>query len=319
MGIFRRRGRPESPGPGPQRPDAPADELFPDLSVDDVAWIRSTAQGILAGHGIEVTPSGADLVAADGMRFALDNAVTKCRTAPRSEWTAILGHHFGAMARMQDGPTIDDLTPEQFSAQVRTRLIARDALVMGGVDMRGYARTVADDLAAVLCVDFPETVGYIDGGRAERLDLDAAFRSGQQHTDAEPIDEVRHTDSHITFVFGQSVFTASKVLNMAGLATQVFGRDAPYGVVFAVPDRTCVLMHLIESSAVMEAIGQLAQAAAGLYHDAISPVSPNIYHWYRDRITRVSSADAENRSIDITPDDHLMNILEHLNEANGNQ
>ncbi|MFT3717069.1 MAG: hypothetical protein QM774_14310 [Gordonia sp. (in: high G+C Gram-positive bacteria)] len=160
MGIFRRRDRP-SDAPAASA-GAPPDPVFPQMSVDDVAWIRATAQRVLSGHGVEVTVDndGADLVATDGVRYTLDNVVIACHRLPREEWPAYVEQHFGVASRMFTGPGIDDLTPEQLRARVRTRLLPVDALEMGGIDMSGYARPVAEDLAAV-SVDAVNAIGMM--------------------------------------------------------------------------------------------------------------------------------------------------------------
>ncbi len=302
MGFFRRKD-------GGSDHRAQPDPLFPQLSVDDVAWIRSTAQQVLAGHGIEVTVDngGADLVA-DGARYPLDNVVLTCVQLSRAEWAAHVEQHFGAVSRMYYGPTVDDLSYEQLLTRVRTRVLPVDALEMGGIDLRTYARPVADDLAAVLCVDFPETVGYLDSARAATLPLDELFAAGQRNTDAEPIDEIAQ-HGPLTLVTGESVFTSSKILAMAPLVRQVFGHDAPCGVVFAVPDRHGIIMHPVASPEAVSAIGLMTQIAHDLYGKSPWSVSPHTYYWYRGTIARVGSADPETRNIDVVPTDDLLNFL----------
>ncbi|MFT4043584.1 MAG: hypothetical protein QM673_10525 [Gordonia sp. (in: high G+C Gram-positive bacteria)] len=313
MALFRRRGSERAPKPDPRR-DEP-DRVFPALSTADVAWIRSAAQRILAQNGVEVVvaDNGADLIAVGGMRITIDNAIAKCRNSPRSDWHCVVEQHFGAMARAQHQTPVDELTPDELSAQIRTRLLPVDALQMGGIDMSGYARPIADDLAAVLCIDYPETVTYLDGGRAQRLDLPSLFARGQRNTDNESLDEVTAiADGTVTMVAGHSVFTASKALNMASLTADIFGSDAPYGVAFAVPDRHTVLAHLIVSSEAVLAISRLAQIAARTHENASWSVSPNVYHWYGDNITRISATDPERKTLEIIPSAELRRILHIL-------
>lgn len=303
-------------GPPAADPTRQPDPDYPGLSVADVAWIRSAGQRILAEHGIEVTPgaSGIDLVGADGTHFALDTLVHRCRTAPRPEWESMVHQHFGAMARSQGDIPPEELTAQQRAAQVRTRLISTEQLAEPVVNL-SYARPVTDDLAAVLCIDYPETVCYLAQRHVADLDLDELFRQGQRNTDAEPVDLVRPVgESGILGVVGSSMFIASKTLNVAALLARVYDRDAPYGAVFAVPDRSTVLVHLVESASAIAAIGELARIAAGWYENAVGPVSPNVYHWYRDATTRISSADPESRNVQIVPGPVLSDILTLLAE-----
>ncbi|MFT4125665.1 MAG: hypothetical protein QM662_05490 [Gordonia sp. (in: high G+C Gram-positive bacteria)] len=310
MGLFRRRRSSALP---PAAGGAP-DPVFDGIGVDEVAWIRAQAQAVLAGHGVEVTvdDTGTDLLGADGRRLALDNVVAACRQSPHADWQAIISHHFGTLARLSPPPTVDELTPSQLLAQIRTRILPVGSLRHYDIDLSRYSRPVADDLEAVLCLDFPEMVSYLDGDRAEKLDLDLLFRVGQANTDAEPLDSV-DSDGSIAVVTGNSVFTSSKVLNMARLTAQVFGQDAPYGVVFAVPNRNVTIMHLISSVDAVLTIGTIAQLAGELSADGGWPVSPNVYHWYRDRITRISALDLPDR-VTIMPSPDLTDILNHLSE-----
>ena len=309
MGFFRRRSS-DTPTPVP-------DPVFPALSTDDVAWIRRTAGAVLAARGVEATleSDGATFTAADGYRISLDNAVATCAALPREEWVGYLEQHFGAMAGATALPRIEDLTPEQLRAQIRTRILPTNALGSAEIDLSGYARPVADGLWAVLCVDFPETVSYVSPATAARLpDLDEAFRIGQTNTDAEPIDDVHHYDNGLIGVSGESVFIASKAMNPAALLAQTVGHDAPHGIVFAVPDRSSVLLHVIEDIGAVEAIGSLAAVADQVYAESTYTVSPRIYHWYRDTITDIGGVNADRSGITVTPSDDLVAILNRLAE-----
>jgi hypothetical protein len=308
VGIFRRRRS----GPSAPQPSDRPDQVFGRLSVDDVAWIRGLAQRTLGENGVEanVDEAGADLIGSDGMRFALDNVMTTCASVPRSDWPQIVTHHFAAMARTTGAPSVRDLGRDELFQRVRTRLLPVDALHMNGLDLATHSRPVAADLAAVLCVDFPETVSYFDSTVAEGLPIDELFRAGQINTDAEPIEEIGTSDDGVlTFVAG-SVYTASKTLSMANLVDRVFGRDMPHGVVFAVPDRNCVLLHPVESIDVLGAISHIAGTAERIFTDAAWSVSPNVYHWYRDTITRISTVDDDR--LTIVPTEELVEILGRL-------
>ncbi len=208
---------------------------------------------------------------------------------------------------------VDELSREQLLAQIRTRVLAVDALTMGGIDMSGYARPVADDLAVVLCVDFPETVTYVSGADAARLgDLDELFRAGQANTDDEPIDQIEHVAEHgVTIVDGTSVFTSSKVLNMPALLERMDVADAPHGVVFAVPDRGIVVLHVIADLSSVEAIGRVALIGRSLHDDAVYPVSPHTYHWHRGTLARISEF-SETGELALRPTEDLMTVINSL-------
>lgn len=313
MSFLRRSA--DTNSPGPEQPEAPRDPVFTALSARDADWMRTTALRVLAENGVEATldDDGATFSAADGNKLTLDNAAKTCFYAPRDEWLSIMERFFGKAARSSELPLIDELSREQLLAQVRTSVLPADALTIGGVDMSGYARPVADNLAVVLCVDFPEAVTYVSDADAAQLgDLDELFRAGQANTDDEPIDQIEHVAEHgVTVVDGASVFTSSKILNMPALLGRMDVADAPHGVVFAAPDRGIVVLHVIVDISSVEAIGRVALISRSLHDDAVYPVSPHTYHWYRDTVTRISEV-SETGDLALRPTEDLMTVINSL-------
>ncbi|MDL9936946.1 hypothetical protein QSJ18_09360 [Gordonia sp. ABSL1-1] len=317
MSFFRRRT--DTPPVDPAQAAAPSVDPA-GLTPDQVAWIRARALATLTENGVEAIAddNGVDLVA-DGHRMPLDNALAKCRAANPDDWSAIVEQHFGALARQAAQPGVDQLTGDQLASQVRTRLVHIDDLRVPidpstVIDMTEYALPVADDLAAVLCIDFPETVTYLNSERARSLDLPALYTHGQANTDAEPLDEVFTTDEgRIAVGYGSSLFVASKALNMPALLHRIFGStDTPHGVVFATPNRNEVLLHRISADNSITAIGSLASLAAARFDGAVGAVSPNIYFWHQGTYLRISTADPVEKSISITPGPQLESILADL-------
>lgn len=313
MGLFSRRKRTVTDRTTTE-PQAEADSAYPQVSRADADWIRATGQRILRdlGREVHVSEDQAVLVASSGETFGLDNAVAKCVAAERDQWPHVLEQHFGSVVRALSGPTITDLTPDQLAAQVRTRLVPTSSLARGEADL-SYGRPFTEDLSVVLCVDFPETVGYIDSTHAARLDLDVLFQQGQQNTDAEPVDEAFEVqDTGVTVLQGESLFIASKVVNMDALVQQVFGRPAPHGVVFAVPDRNTALLHPIESGQAVAAIGELTRIGADHFPTGVGPLTPNSYHWHQGAVTKIGMPNTEKNTIEIMPTPALMEIIEQV-------
>ena len=308
MAFLRRRGE----SPSSARPDA----VFPQLAAPDTAWIRQTAHRVLTDNGLEVAleADGATFVAADGYRITLDNVVATCTRLPREQWGAYIADHYRQVARSVALPAVGDLSIDEIRTRIRTRLIPPEALSMAGVDMSAYARPVADGLWAVLCVDFPHVVSYVSSEDAAALpDLDGLFRLAQANTDAEPIDRIEHLADDIVAVSGDSVFVASTVLNPAALVARTMRRDAPNGVVFIVPDRSRVLLHVIDDVFAVEAMESLAAAAPRMYADATYSISPLVYYWHRSSITRISDLRPDGTSI-LVPSPDLVEVMRHLDD-----
>lgn len=301
--MFRRRTK--------EPTDPPPDPAYPRLSRADADWIRATGQHILHRFGqvVHTSEDGTVLIATSGHDFGLDNPVAKCLAAPRDTWREVLENHFGSVARGFSGPQISDLSATQLATQIRTRLMPTSALVQGQADLT-YARPFTEDLSVALCFDFPETVSYIDSLRAAELDLAALFPQGQRNTEADPVDETFTVGgTEVVVLQGESLFIATKVINMEALVQQVFARPAPHGVVFAVPDPNTALVHLIESAATVQAIGELIQFAAQQFEVGVGPLSPNVDHWHHHAAHRVGGPNPERGTLEISPTPELAAII----------
>ena len=71
---------------------------------------------------------------------------------------------------------------------------------------------------------------------------------------------------------------------MRSLIAHVYcGKSAHHGVIFGIPDRHRIFMHRISNPSAVAAINELASITAQHHENTTDGVSPNIYHWYRDR------------------------------------
>ncbi|MFZ2239045.1 MAG: hypothetical protein WAV90_05820, partial [Gordonia amarae] len=164
--------------------------------------------------------------------------------------------------------------------------------------------------------DEHDDVIYLDAAQVAVHGRDRLFTIGIRNTDAEPLDRVAtSTDKSLKALGGASVFVASKILTMRSLIAHVYrGKSAHHGVVFGIPDRHRIFMHRISSPLAVAAINELASLTAQHHENTADGVSPNIYHWHRDRITRISRVESTEQklSITITPGPTLEDILNSL-------
>lgn len=164
--------------------------------------------------------------------------------------------------------------------------------------------------------DEHDDVIYLDAARVAAHGRDRLFTLGTRNIKAEPLDRIASsTDKSLKALGGASVFVASKILTMRSLLSHVYaGETTPHGVVFGIPDRHRIFLHRIDGSSAVAAINELASITAQHHENTADGVSPNIYHWHRDRITRISRAESseEKLSITITPGPTLEDILNSL-------
>ncbi|MCS3877124.1 hypothetical protein GII30_02000 [Gordonia amarae] len=164
--------------------------------------------------------------------------------------------------------------------------------------------------------DEHDDVIYLDAAQVAAHGRDRLFTIGIRNTDAEPLDRVAtSTDKSLKALGGASVFVASKILTMRSLLAHVYtGQSTEHGVVFGIPDRHRIFLHRISGPSAVPAINELASLTAQHHENTADGVSPNIYHWHRDRITRISRAESTEQklSITITPGPTLEDILNSL-------
>ena len=164
--------------------------------------------------------------------------------------------------------------------------------------------------------DDHDDVMYLDAAQVAVGGADRLFAIGTKNTDAEPLDRIAtSTDKSLKALGGASVFVASRILTMRSLIAHVYcGKSAHHGVIFGIPDRHRIFMHRISNPSAVAAINELASITAQHHENTTDGVSPNIYHWYRDRVTRISRTESTEQklSITITPGPTLTDILNAL-------
>lgn len=252
MGWFRRK----KPAAGDSAAAAPQAEAPQAEAPSLVALARRT----LAERGVETTiepqeddPTRLQLRGADGQVYLLGNLAGLVHGQDPRTQADIVARHFDAMVQGEREPDAEDLTADELRDQIRLRIMSvstPDALDLS------YARPFAPGLVLALCLDQPTMVKTLSAGTVAKLplSLDELFALGQLRTDAEPVEERAEIAPGVFVVEGSSMFTASKAVNLPAL----FGA-APYGTVFAIPQRHLVLAVPIQADS-LTAINTLAGA-----------------------------------------------------------
>ncbi|ARJ06798.1 hypothetical protein GCM10010988_21190 [Cnuibacter physcomitrellae] len=280
---------------------------------DRIQWVTSTARRLLAEKGVESTVEfgerleDAQLVAADGRRFPIYNLVPKTEGASREAAERLIDQHLDLVLGTATDPDPSTFDPEDLRARVRTRILP---VVDDPADAErfGYGRPFAEGLITVLCIDFPQTVRTLTTRDLDQLPLglDELYGLGQFHTDHEPIEKETELVPGIRLFEGGSLFIASKAANL----TAVTG-PAPFGTVFAVPNRHMLLTLELTGPDSLVTIQQLVSIVLTILQDPVpgGPISPDLYFSRDGMISRISSLDPSGK-VTITVGEHLQRALD---------
>ncbi|CAM5389023.1 hypothetical protein SNARM312S_06901 [Streptomyces narbonensis] len=141
-----------------------------------------------------------------------------------------------------EGPSaLETLPPEQIRAQLYPRVVSGDGIDAGAF---GYARTVAPGLYEVLALEgLPESVMMLTDEALDRLGDHAQLRDrALRNLRGLPVEEhetVRDADGMcFEIILGDSFYTASRVLDLDGVARRVTGLPlGEHGALVALPFR----------------------------------------------------------------------------------
>lgn len=301
MGWFGRK-KPAAAGAAAAAPQAEAPSL--------VALARRT----LAERGVETTieaqaddPAQLQLRGADGQVYMLGTLATLVHGQDVRTQAEIVGRHFDAMVQGAGEPDAEDLTADELREQIRLRIMADS--VPDELDL-SYARPFAPGLVLALCLDQPTMVKTLSAGTVAKLplSLDELFALGQLRTDAEPVEERVEIAPGLFVVEGSSMFTASKVVNLPAL----FGA-APFGTVFAIPQRHVVLAvpigadSLTTINTLAGALLQVLSAEGGVPGGVLSR---DLFFARHGEVTAVSDIDPESGMMRIEIDERFQAALE---------
>lgn len=280
------------------------------------------AQRALAERGLETTveaPVGEQprLVGTDGRVFLLENLASQVHGESPSVQADMVAEHFDRMIQAYSEPAVEDLSADELRQRIRLRILSEHSGVASDPTDLDYARPFAPGLVLGLCVDYPTMVSTLSGPTLLRLPLgtDELFALGQLNTDDEPVDEHAEIAPGVFLVEGESLFVASKAVNLPAL----FGA-AGFGTVFAVPHRHLLLAVPIRDASTITAVQTLAGLVVQVLADgAHGPpggvLSPLLYFSRHGEVSAVSGFDDETGAMRIEVDERFGAALEQAAAA----
>jgi len=196
-----------------------------------------------------------------------------------------------------DAPAPLELSEDEFSDRIRTRVVSDDLVTALGLS---YATPIAPGLRLVLCLDGEDEVLFVTDDMVATRDIVQLLATGQRNTMDEPMDTTQDIGPGITGLYGESMFTASKALGMAELIGTVLPL-APYGVLFGVPHRHVLYVHVITGSESIEAVARLAAHVDKTAKDGPipgGPVSAWTYYWHEGSVDVVAGVNERGVQVD---------------------
>ncbi|GEL94459.1 hypothetical protein [Cellulomonas composti] len=289
MGLFSRRTRSDEPAsrPGGSGSSAPAsgsapgdatawapggstEAKLPPLTSSDAHWLRAHAVAAFARAGFVDPVAGDDHVrTAEGI-YGLANLARVLPSYERSDWSALVDEHVHnlATARERTLPSSVDEVADQLVARVLSVLdLPHDDPAAGP--------RLGPDLVVRAAIDYPETIALLWDGAALGgwAVTGAPALAGLRRL---PAPAYRHEEHDVHVFLADDFFGASRVLLLDDLLASV-GAPAPtHGVLVAVPDRTCLLVHVPRDSTVVAAV-QLMIGIARSRQSEPGPLSPHVY------------------------------------------
>ena len=171
-----------------------------------------------------------------------------------------------------------------------------------------------------LVVDFPGTVGWLRDSEVGRFGGKTFLReAGLANLRALPVEQRKHitTPDGGTFevLLGESVYTASRVLVMEDLLSQVLGppADATYGVLAAMATGNQVAIHVIRGRSVVPSLRQMARFALAGYSDGAGPLSPNVFWWREGHWAQMTQSDTDG-TIRIIDNPDLIRMIQRIDD-----
>ena len=257
---------------------------------EDAAAVVQLLRQALAEHGVETTLTDGALEASDGRVFGLAGLTAAASDVPRRRWRGLAREHVARLLAAQEAPPPESY--EDVQETVHLRLTHPDYLPLTDV-----ARPWAGGLVVLPVLDLPDTVEFLSDpdlvaslGGLERL-----HETGMANLRRLTADEVVDLDHGVRVSIG-GFLNASRVLAMETLLAQDLGVELPaHGVLFAIPHRHVVALHVVTGADLVPAL-QLLAGFAKREHDEPGPISDQVFLWRGGAVQQVTRTEPDGRT-----------------------
>ncbi|WP_217183768.1 hypothetical protein [Streptomyces sp. AC495_CC817] len=267
---------------GKKSPGSQPDPHLEDLTVEEAALLRSLFAEIWqASHG-PITVHGDYAENAAGAQFGLYNLSRAVRLEPQRSWPQVVERHISGVMSRQSAPKDDELSDDEILALVKARLIPSSFLPESHREAFTYRRVILDGLEAILMLDHPEATTAVPDAIVSRFDPELLWSTAMAAVAGESLGElhsVGEEDGMFRIAATESMFTASRVLDMPALLAQAGVPSAPLGVLFAVPSRHHLAFHVVKGASAFSVVQHMHGFAQQAYGGGVGEISPNLFYW----------------------------------------
>lgn len=284
VGLFKRNPKPEEP----------ADETLPELSISGAQRLRDLVRGSMAVAGYEVTVYAGHVEDADGRQFGLGSLARRLADprVPARKWPEVVEDHIRRLLASVDGPDEFDVPTEDILERTYLRLYEAGSLPDG--DWWSYGREALPGVLELLALDLPDSVATFNDEQVAKHGLDRLRTAGFANLRREEADE-RATFDGVEILVG-SMFMASTALVLRDVVLRTTGEARlPNGVLVAMPFRHQLLYHVPRDTGVVDALNAMAGNAAAGYDSEVGPISPHVYWWDDGEFQQITHRDDDGR------------------------
>ena len=248
--------------------DGGRDDHLPWLTRAQARQVRMLVRHAMAERGRDVVVSGGHVQDDHGTVFGLRNIAAICRNDPRGEkaWPQLIAGYADMVLAMRPEDTARELaglTAGQVRDHVFAVVFPADSLGPG-IASFGSAPELAPGLLELLAFDRPDSSVFLTDEHVARLGGRTWLReAGLANLRALPAPGHLHLDGaggNLEVIYGESLYTASRLLVLPDLLTQVLGSaDAPYGVMAGLPGRHRAHFHILRDSTALPSLRLMAR------------------------------------------------------------
>jgi hypothetical protein len=266
------------------------DDYLPFLTRAQASRVRMLMRQTLAERGREVVVSGGHVQDIQQASYGLRNIAAICRNDPRGEkaWPQLIAEYADILLAMRPEDTARELaglTAAQIRDHVYLQVVSADSLGPGIASYRSAAEVVPG-LLELLAWDRPDRTVLLADEDVARLGgrtwLRQAALANLRSLPAPRHLHLDRADGNLDVIYGESLYTASRLLTLPDLLTQVLGSaDAPYGVLAAMPGRHRAHLHVLRDSTALPSLKLIARYTRLVHGEEPGPISPHVL-WWRD-------------------------------------
>ncbi len=272
---------PDKRGAGVPRPNR--DPVLTSLSVPDAEHFVQLARDVFHHAGILCNYDGQGCLVTERGRYSLIELGRLAAGSPKATWP-------GMLTRQMAGMVAADKVPPPTSLEEAAPLLLPKLRAVQDLPhpAPAYAPEVLPGIRLVLVLRYPSHVTELLADDAiDAFGSWAAVRSvalaNMRRLPPPTISDVSadgdRPDATVHILQYDDSFGASRVLVLAELLAEIGVERPTHGVLFAVPNRHTLMVHVLRGEGVVAVLRMLVDLVRAENASQPAPVSPHLYYW----------------------------------------